>query len=43
MKDTEGRDRIVMKVLADGAPVLQFLDENGKVVEELPRVPSGGR
>jgi hypothetical protein len=43
MKDTEGRDRIVMKVLADGAPVLQFLDENGRVVEELPRVPSGGR
>ena len=43
MKDAEGRDRIVMKVVADGAPVLQFLDESGKVVEQLPRNPDGGR
>jgi hypothetical protein len=43
MKDAEGHDRIVMKVVADGAPVLQFLDESGKVVEQLPRNPGGGR
>lgn len=43
LEDTEGRDRIVMKVVADGTPVLQFLDENGTVIEELPRRPSGGR
>jgi len=42
MEDTEGRDRIVMKVDGDGTPVLQFLDENGKVVDELPR-PGGTR
>jgi hypothetical protein len=43
MEDTEGRDRIVMKVDADGAPVLQFLDQNGKVVDELPRTPNTAR
>jgi hypothetical protein len=37
MADGEGRDRIVMKVGADGNPILQFLDENGKTVDELPR------
>jgi len=37
MKDTEGRDRIVMKVGADGVPILQFLNEAGKVIEQLPR------
>jgi hypothetical protein len=37
LEDTEGRDRIVMKVGGDGTPILQFLDENGKVVDELPR------
>jgi hypothetical protein len=42
MKDADGRDRIVMNVVADGAPVLQFLDESGKVVEQLPR-NSGAR
>ncbi len=35
MMDTKGRQRIVLKV-ADGSPVMQFLDENGKIVEELP-------
>ena len=29
-KDVEGRDRIVIQVGADGAPVLQLLDINGK-------------
>jgi hypothetical protein len=42
MKDTEGRDRIVMKVAADGSPLLQFLDESGRVVEQLPRNPGAG-
>jgi len=42
MKDTEGRDRIVMKVDADGSPLLQFLDERGRVVEQLPRDRGAG-
>lgn len=37
MKDTEGRDRIVMKVGADGVPVMQFLNASGQVIEQLPR------
>ena len=35
LKDTAGRDRIVIKVAADGTPSLQFLDEKGKVIKEL--------
>jgi hypothetical protein len=37
LKDTQGRDRIVMKVAADGNPSLQFLDEQGKVIGEFPK------
>ncbi|HEV2688582.1 MAG TPA: hypothetical protein VGV35_08515 [Bryobacteraceae bacterium] len=36
LKDTEGRDRIVIKVDPDGTPAVQFLDENGKVIAQLP-------
>lgn len=35
MNDTQGRPRIRMKVAEDGAPSLQMLDENGKVVSQL--------
>jgi hypothetical protein len=42
MADADGRDRIVMKVNADGAPALQFLDESGKVADERPRTRPGG-
>lgn len=37
LKDTAGRDRIVIKVAADGTPSLQFLDQHGKVVEQFPK------
>jgi hypothetical protein len=37
LKDVEGRDRIVIQVGADGAPVLQLLDINGKVTSQLPQ------
>ena len=37
LKDTEGRDRIVMMVAADGTPLLQFLDERGKVMGQFPK------
>jgi len=37
LKDSEGRDRIVVQVRPDGSPVIQFLDETGKVVSELPQ------
>lgn len=36
LKDVDGRNRIVMQVAADGTPVLQFLDKNGKVISQLP-------
>jgi hypothetical protein len=36
LKDAEGRDRIVLKVGADGTPSLQFLDASGKVLNEMP-------
>jgi hypothetical protein len=36
LKDPEGRDRIVLKVAADGTPSLRFLDASGKVLSELP-------
>lgn len=37
LKDISGRDRIVIEVRPDGSPVIQFLDENGKVVGEFPQ------
>ena len=39
MKDRKGRDRLVMRA-ADGSPVIQFLDESGKVVSQLPAAKS---
>jgi hypothetical protein len=39
LKDVQGRDRIVIRVAPDGTPVLQFLDEQGKVTSQLPPVP----
>ncbi len=35
LRDTSGRVRVVLTVQASGDPVLQFLNENGKVVREL--------
>jgi hypothetical protein len=37
LKDVAGRDRIVVKVQPDGTPLLQFLDEKGKVTSQLPQ------
>jgi len=37
LRDAEGRDRVVIKVAADGTPSMQFLDEQGKVIGNLPR------
>jgi hypothetical protein len=37
LRDPDGRVRIVAKVAADGKPVLQFLDADGKVVEQFPQ------
>ena len=36
-KDVDGHDRIVIEVAADGSPAIRFLDQNGKVVSQLPR------
>ena len=40
LKDQQGRDRIVIRVEPDGNPVLQFLDEQGKVMAQLPSAPA---
>lgn len=36
LKDTEGRNRIIIMVKPDGTPSIQFLDEQGKLVSQLP-------
>ncbi|MGI8670530.1 MAG: hypothetical protein ACR2J3_11925 [Aridibacter sp.] len=36
--DAEGRSRISMTVQPDGQPKLEFLDENGKVIQSFPNV-----
>ncbi len=36
LKDAEGRDRIVIQVTADGSPAIRFLDQDGKIVSEMP-------
>lgn len=35
IKDQKGRDRLVLRVNAEGNPVIQFLDDNGKVTKEF--------
>jgi hypothetical protein len=36
LKDREGNDRLVMQVAPDGAPKLQLLGVDGKIIDELP-------
>jgi hypothetical protein len=36
LKDTNGRDRIVLQVDKMGAPMIQLLDESGKIIGRLP-------
>jgi hypothetical protein len=36
LKDSDGRDRIILQVAPDGSPELRFLDAAGKVVNQLP-------
>ena len=38
LKDQQGRDRVVIRVDADGTPVIQLLDENGRIVGRLPEL-----
>jgi hypothetical protein len=40
LADGAGRQRLVMKVTPEGAASLQFLDAEGRVVQELPAAPS---
>lgn len=37
MKDTKERDRLVIQVQADGTPLIKFLDQDGKVISQLPK------
>lgn len=37
MKDTKGRDRLIVQVAADGSPTITFLDEHGKATSRLPQ------
>jgi hypothetical protein len=41
LSDPRGRPRLQLMVDAQGAPKLEFLDENGNVVQRLPRERSG--
>ncbi|MET0328528.1 MAG: hypothetical protein ABW163_07145 [Luteimonas sp.] len=44
LADGEGRPRIMMLVTPDGAPTLQFMSEDGDVIEQFPSSrESGGR
>ncbi len=36
LSDAKGRERILISVTADGTPVMNFLDESGKVIYSLP-------
>jgi hypothetical protein len=35
LKDGQGRNRLIIRVDAEGNPVIQFLDESGKVSKEI--------
>lgn len=37
LKDAQGRNRILIKVSADGTPTLQILDAGGQVIDQMPR------
>lgn len=39
LKDTEGRNRIVLKVASDGTPSIQLLDASGHVSKEISSTP----
>jgi hypothetical protein len=39
LKDTEGRNRIVLQVTPDGTPKIQLLDATGKVTKEITAAP----
>ncbi|MFZ6655340.1 hypothetical protein [Undibacterium sp. TJN19] len=38
MADAKGKARIMMIVTQDGKPMLNFLDDNGKVIQSLPQL-----
>jgi hypothetical protein len=40
LKDTDGKNRLVIQVAADGTPVIKFLDATGKVISQLPTTPN---
>ncbi|HEY6372662.1 MAG TPA: hypothetical protein VIX37_18940 [Candidatus Sulfotelmatobacter sp.] len=37
LRETQGRDRIVLKVAGDDIPSMQFLDDQGKVIAQFPK------
>jgi hypothetical protein len=37
MRDPDGRDRLLIEVGSDGSPMIKFLDQDGKVVAQLPK------
>lgn len=39
LADAKGRAKIMMIVTPDGKPMLNFMDDNGKVVQSLPNMP----
>lgn len=39
LKDVNGKDRVIVEVAPDGSPVIRFLDQDGKVISQLPELP----
>ncbi|HEV8238141.1 MAG TPA: hypothetical protein VGS57_02090 [Thermoanaerobaculia bacterium] len=43
LADAGGKQRLVLKVAPEGAASIQFLDSDGKVLQELPAAPASPR
>lgn len=41
LADAKGKARIMMLVTPEGKPMLNFLDDNGKVIQSLPQIDAG--
>ena len=40
LKDSQGRNRLVLRIGADGDPIIQFLNADGKVTNQMSATPN---
>jgi hypothetical protein len=40
LKDSQGRNRLVLRIGADGNPIIQFLNADGKVTNQMSATPN---